>query len=109
MTLMSEAAIPSLDAQREWWNERSGQTPLPNAWQLRRGNTVLGLLRELPLKNPKIVDYESDTGWVTAEVAKIGNAVGVDLSETAIQEARRRYTSRHSSLPTFLRCVPSSQ
>lgn len=49
------------------------------------------------MKEPRILDYGCGTGWFTAELARIGNAVGVDLSETAIGEARRRYPG-----PTFI-------
>jgi ubiquinone/menaquinone biosynthesis C-methylase UbiE len=43
------------------------------------------------LNAPKILDYGCGTGWFTAELATIGTVVGVDLSDRAITEARRRY------------------
>ena len=84
-------ANPSFDAQRQYWDERWGQTPLPNAWQTRRGEAILAWLRDLDLKDPHILDYGCGTGWFTAELAKIGTAVGVDLSVGAIATARARY------------------
>jgi 2-polyprenyl-3-methyl-5-hydroxy-6-metoxy-1,4-benzoquinol methylase len=90
---MSErlANPPSFADQRDYWDDRWARTPRPNGYQLRRGAVILSLLRELRLTAPKILDYGCGTGWFTAELATIGSAVGVDLSEQAIAEARRRH------------------
>ena len=89
--MVTQPTVPSFGAQREYWDERWGAKPLPNSWQLRRGAAIMSLLQELPLNRPKILDYGCGTGWFTAELASLGSAVGVDLSEFAIAEARRRY------------------
>jgi 2-polyprenyl-3-methyl-5-hydroxy-6-metoxy-1,4-benzoquinol methylase len=91
MTSLSEANLPSLDAQREYWNDRWQKHPRPNYFQSRRAAAVLGLIDELGLKDPQILDYGCGIGFFTAELSKIAEAIGVDLSEGAIEEARRRY------------------
>jgi 2-polyprenyl-3-methyl-5-hydroxy-6-metoxy-1,4-benzoquinol methylase len=83
--------LPSFDDQREYWDERWSRTPTPNGWSIRRGETIIAWLRALELENPRILDYGCGTGWFTAELAKVGTAVGIDLSEAAIAAARRRY------------------
>jgi 2-polyprenyl-3-methyl-5-hydroxy-6-metoxy-1,4-benzoquinol methylase len=83
--------LPSFKDQRGYWDERWSRTPSPNSWQIRRGETIVEWIRELGLENPTILDYGCGTGWFTAELAKIGAAVGIDLSEAAIAAARRRY------------------
>lgn len=91
------APLPSFETQRQYWNERWTKHPAPNWFQTRRGEAVLRLIEGLTLENPKILDYGCGTGWFTAELARFGDAIGVDLSEVAIEEARRRYSG-----PTFL-------
>lgn len=90
-------AIPSFQAQREYWNERWDRTPTPGPWSMRRAETILAWLRDLRIKDAHILDFGCGTGWFTAELANLGTAVGVDLSEAAIVAARRRY-----SKPTFI-------
>jgi 2-polyprenyl-3-methyl-5-hydroxy-6-metoxy-1,4-benzoquinol methylase len=49
------------------------------------------MLDSLPLEHPRILDLGCGTGWFTEELAKIGEATGVELSETAVSLARSRY------------------
>lgn len=91
MTIQSNVNLPSLEAQRNYWNDRWSRNRGANYFQSTRSAAVAALIRELPLKNPHSLDYGCGTGFFTAELAKLGTAVGVDLSETAIDEARRRY------------------
>jgi len=88
---MTKAALPSLTDQRRYWDERWDQHRLPNAYQQRRGDTVLAILKGLRLANPEILDFGCGTGWFTAELAQYGRATGIDLSEVAIAEARASY------------------
>jgi len=97
MTSISNTALPSLEAQRKYWNDRWARQKSPNYFQSRRASAVLALINRLGLKNPHSLDYGCGTGFFTAELDKLGSAVGVDLSAKAIDEASRRYSG-----PTFV-------
>jgi 2-polyprenyl-3-methyl-5-hydroxy-6-metoxy-1,4-benzoquinol methylase len=58
---------------------------------LRRGAEILKLVRGLGLREPRILDLGCATGWFTAELAKLGSALGVDLSDEAIAIARENF------------------
>ena len=88
---MTKPALPSLDAQRGYWNERWDRQRLPNSYQRRRGDTVLMILKSLRLTNPRILDFGCGTGWFTEELSHLGRATGIDLSETAIAVAQAAY------------------
>lgn len=86
-----KSPVPSFEAQRRYWDERWRKHPAPNFFQSCRGAKLLELIGRLPLESPTILDYGCGTGWFAAELARIGHVVAVDLSEAAIEEAKRRY------------------
>jgi SAM-dependent methyltransferase len=88
---MSHSAQPSLAEQRRYWDERWGRQRCPNAYQRRRADTILALLQWLRLAEPEILDFGCGPGWFTAELSRWGRATGIDLSETAIAQAKATY------------------
>src|SRR5256712_3465285 len=83
--------LPSLEEQRRYWDERWQRERLPNDYQKRRGATVLALLKSLHLADPEILDLGCGTGWFTEELSHFGQARGIDLSQTAIAQAKATY------------------
>ena len=82
---------PSAEAQKEYWDDRWGAQRTPNEWQSRRAEAILVMLRSLGLDKPTILDLGCATGWMTKMLSDIGPAEGVDLSETAIEIAKKRF------------------
>ena len=82
---------PPIEAQQEYWDERWAVQRSPNAWQSRRAQTILSMLRDLRLEQPRILDLGCATGWMTSLLSEIGSAEGVDLSQEAIAIARSRF------------------
>lgn len=85
--------LPSHDEQKQYWDTRWNRVKdeYPHAWARRRGAAILAMLRSLPLKHPRILDMGCGTGWFTEELAGLGEATGVELSEAAVAIARSRY------------------
>src|SRR5207245_6099173 len=88
---MTKSPLPSLAGQQRFWDEKWDRQRRPNDYQRRRGETVLAILQSLRLANPGILDFGCGTGWFTAELAHLGRATGIDLSETAIAHAKATY------------------
>jgi 2-polyprenyl-3-methyl-5-hydroxy-6-metoxy-1,4-benzoquinol methylase len=82
---------PSAEAQQEYWDERWGIQKTPNEWQSRRAAAIIEMLNSLGLDKPRILDLGCATGWMTKMLSDIGPAEGVDLSETAIEIAKKRF------------------
>jgi 2-polyprenyl-3-methyl-5-hydroxy-6-metoxy-1,4-benzoquinol methylase len=82
---------PPIEAQQEYWDERWTEQKSPNAWQQRRADAIMAMLKELPLENPRILDLGCATGWMTKMLSELGTAEGVDLSETAIEIAKEKF------------------
>lgn len=84
---------PSSAEQKQYWDERWDRVKgeYPHAWARRRGAAVLAMLDSLSLQHPRILDMGCGTGWFTEELARIGEATGVELSEAAVSLARSRY------------------
>lgn len=83
--------VPTIEEQKEYWDTRWGKNANPNDWQLRRGETIIELIRSLPLNRPKILDFGCATGWFTEKLSQFGDVTGIDLSEHAISIAKTRY------------------
>jgi 2-polyprenyl-3-methyl-5-hydroxy-6-metoxy-1,4-benzoquinol methylase len=84
---------PSHDEQKQYWDARWNRVKdeYPHVWARRRGAAILAMLRSLPLRQPRILDMGCGTGWFTEELAGLGEATGVELSEAAVALARSRY------------------
>jgi 2-polyprenyl-3-methyl-5-hydroxy-6-metoxy-1,4-benzoquinol methylase len=82
---------PSLAEQHRYWDTRWDRTRTPNEWQLRQGDAILGFVERLTLERPRILDIGCGTGWFTGRLARLGPAVGIDLSTTAIAMARTQF------------------
>lgn len=93
----SEMAVPDQADQRAFWNDWNaryrGASQVANfeAETIRRRDTVLGWVRQLGLNRPHILDLGCGTGWLTAQLAELGEAMGTDIADGSIQEARKRY------------------
>lgn len=80
------------DRQCAFWNQwieqnLSGCPCDPQA--VRRGETVLNILRGLELgNNATILEVGCATGWFTSKLTALGEVVGVDIAEGAIEQAR---------------------
>jgi len=82
---------PSLAEQHRYWDARWDRTRAPNEWSLRQGEAILKFVESLALERPKILDVGCGTGWFTGCLARLGPAVGIDLSATAIALAGAQY------------------
>jgi 2-polyprenyl-3-methyl-5-hydroxy-6-metoxy-1,4-benzoquinol methylase len=89
--IQSAPEQPTIDQQKDYWDCRWDKTRTPNDWMIRRGQTILSFLSGVKLERPKFLDIGCGTGWFAAELAKIGSATGIDLSEEAIGLARSQY------------------
>jgi len=85
------SATPSIDAQRQYWDLRWNVQRSPNPWQKRRADVILSMLRDLRLRDPRILDLGCATGWMTSRLSEIGSAEGLDLSDAAIEIARAQH------------------
>src|SRR2546427_3278580 len=83
--------LPSLTEQRDYWDERWDRQREPNSFQIRRGDTVLAIVKKLGLDDPAILDFGCGTGWFTERLCHVGRATGIDLSPAAIAIAQATY------------------
>jgi 2-polyprenyl-3-methyl-5-hydroxy-6-metoxy-1,4-benzoquinol methylase len=80
-------------SQREFWNFWDShylQEETLGSDARHRGAVVLSLLRNLPVRNPHIIEVGCGNGWLAEKLAAFGDVTGVDISDLAIAEARRR-------------------
>jgi len=92
MRTRTETPPPEAE-QKQYWDQRWNQVQdeYPHAWARRRGAAILAMLGSVSLQHPRILDMGCGTGWFTEELARIGEATGVELSEVAVSLARSRY------------------
>jgi len=89
--------VPDETAQQTFWNEwnskfrGAGYDPRLDPATLRRRNTVVEWIENLRLANPRILDLGCATGWLSCQLAKLGDVVGIDIADASIYEARDRY------------------
>jgi 2-polyprenyl-3-methyl-5-hydroxy-6-metoxy-1,4-benzoquinol methylase len=84
---------PTLTDQQRFWNTWNATLRDPknlNEWSLKRGETIVELVRWLAIEHPKIIDFGCGTGWLTERLAQFGPATGVDLAENVIAAAQSR-------------------
>jgi 2-polyprenyl-3-methyl-5-hydroxy-6-metoxy-1,4-benzoquinol methylase len=93
----SPAELPGEAAQQRFWNEwnsknrGAGYNPNVDPPTMMRRDTVLEWVRQLGLKQPRILDLGCATGWLSDQLAEYGDVVGTDLADASISEARQRY------------------
>lgn len=85
------AKAPTVAEQQDYWNDRWERNRSPNVWQQRRSDVVLEFIRPLALTGPRILDLGCATGWFTDRLSLLGRVTGVDLSEKAVDTARKTY------------------
>jgi 2-polyprenyl-3-methyl-5-hydroxy-6-metoxy-1,4-benzoquinol methylase len=84
---------PSLREQQCFWNTWNATLRDPknlNVWSLKRGETIVELVRSLTIEHPKILDFGCGTGWLTERLAEFGATTGIDLAESVIEAAQSR-------------------
>jgi len=90
---MPRTTQPSIEDQRQFWNshwQRAEERRILNTWTERRAQKILEAIRELPVRNPKILDFGCGHGWFTERLTDVGEAWGIDLSPEAIAMAKSR-------------------
>jgi 2-polyprenyl-3-methyl-5-hydroxy-6-metoxy-1,4-benzoquinol methylase len=94
----------SLDSTTSWgaekgrnhWNEwvkRDGRDTVMGREPLRRGETVISLLKGCNLQQPHMLELGCSHGWFAEKLAAFGPVTGVDIADDAIEQARRRVPS----------------
>jgi len=89
--------MPSDAAQQRFWNEWNakfrgvGYDPKSDPPTRRRQDTALMWVRQLGLAQPRILDLGCATGWLTNQLAAYGSAIGIDIADASITEARQRF------------------
>src|SRR3990172_13311273 len=90
---MSVSRNPTIAEQQRFWNTWNATMRDPsnlNDWSLRRGDTIIELVRTLAIEQPKILDFGCGTGWLTEQLAELGQATGIYLAEDVILQCRIR-------------------
>ena len=96
--MSTKPKLPTIDDQRKFWNwhwEHWEDRKVLNDWTERRAREILGLIRNLDLPKPKILDFGCGKGWFTERLADLGEAHGIDLSPEAIAWAQERRPDIH--------------
>lgn len=89
--------IPATEDQKKYYNSFWSKNTSIGLHAKCRKEFIIANLARLPTSNnnPKIIDMGCGRGWLTAELAKYGNAVGVDLSDIGIKMAKINYPQCH--------------
>lgn len=89
--------IPDEATQQQFWNNWNAKfrgaeyDPSIDPPTMKRRETVLEWMRQLHLAQPRVLDLGCATGWLTCQLAEFGSAVGIDIADASIREARDRY------------------
>jgi 2-polyprenyl-3-methyl-5-hydroxy-6-metoxy-1,4-benzoquinol methylase len=105
MILDSTTAWDS-ERQRQFWNEwdaRHLQVDTLGCEALRRGDVILSMLKDLRIDAPHILELGCGNGWLAEKLVAFGPVTGVDISEVAIAEARRRVPGERFCIGDALR------
>ena len=90
---IKSASTPDLSKQQRFWNTWNATLRDPknlNDWSLKRGETIVELVRSLAMEHPKILDFGCGTGWLTERLAELGETTGIDLADRVIEAAQSR-------------------
>jgi 2-polyprenyl-3-methyl-5-hydroxy-6-metoxy-1,4-benzoquinol methylase len=63
-----------------------------NTLQLSRALAILEEIRKLRVQRPSICELGSGTGWLASMLGSIGDTLGVELSNVAVERARKRFS-----------------
>jgi 2-polyprenyl-3-methyl-5-hydroxy-6-metoxy-1,4-benzoquinol methylase len=102
-------SVPDDSEQQQFWNEwntrhrGADQVAHLDPATIRRRDTALRWVADLRLTKPRILDLGCSTGWLSAQLAELGDVVGTDISDASINEARERYPQIQFECANFLR------
>ena len=86
-----KSEIP-LEGQKAYYDNYYSPVGYVNRLQLQRLNFILKALEEINYDKPiRILDFGCGTGWLTSILNSLGHAVGIDLSEKAIDRAKSSF------------------
>ncbi len=91
--MSSTPQLPSLDDQRQFWDwhwQHWKERRVLNDWTERRAQEILGLIRGLGLRQPRLLDLGCGRGWFAERLEEFGETHGIDLSPEGIAAARVR-------------------
>jgi len=77
--------------QEGFYNKRWEGKKFANRLKLLRCAAILDAIASTKIHEPRIIDLGCGTGWLTNILGSFGEAVGVDLSSAAIEQASIRY------------------
>ena len=88
-------SYPSESEQRKFWDEWNAQyrdrTRGIDPFMARQAATAEYWVAKCPGQPARILEVGCGTGWLSAHLRRFGEVTGVDLSPSAIEEARARY------------------
>jgi 2-polyprenyl-3-methyl-5-hydroxy-6-metoxy-1,4-benzoquinol methylase len=95
ITTQNSEGLPTLQEQAAFFDEWNSKYRTQGFEDIEpeskaRGTRVLELLQALPLSRPSILEVGCGTGWLAERLCHVGPTTGLDLSERAIELARRR-------------------
>lgn len=80
-----------ISQQRDFYNSRWENYDYINTLKLQRCISILNGILKTKIQKPRICDLGCGSGWLTGVVGIIGPSVGVDLSEKAILNSRKKF------------------
>lgn len=98
-----------LSTQVEYYNTLWSNERYANLLQLERCNAILEEFRSLKFLNPTTCDLGCGTGWLTGILAAFGPAVGVELSNVAVEQASKRYPNARFVCSDILQWQPEER
>ena len=104
--LLDSTTTWNAERQRQFWNQWDSchlQVNTIGCEALRRGDVILAILKALRIDNPQILELGCGNGWLAEKLAAFGPVTGVDISDVAIAEARRRVPGVRFCLSDALR------
>lgn len=82
-----------IEEQKAFYNKRWSQTNFLNELELQRLEKILSAFERIKIGKPSILDFGCGTGLLTSILNNIGPATGIDLSDHAINSAKRKHPS----------------
>lgn len=92
---MSEqpSVVPTVEHQTRFWNDWNAETRERARGEVseRQAEVILGWVSSLGRSDLRILDVGCGSGWFSAELARFGTVVAVDLSDEVLLRAQKRY------------------